>query len=74
MRLSVIVGDADFTSAPGKSQVTLDGVIQKHCLIADEEKGMVRRFKLSKIGTLMRGKKGLVTEDVFGVVVIKVLS
>lgn len=70
MRLSMIVGDKKDSNDPHKFIVTLDGEIQTVAIIADEEKGHVRRYKKTKLGTLMKGRAGLMTEDVYGVVKI----
>lgn len=70
MRLSMIVGDKKDSNEPHKFVVTLDGVVQTVAVIADEEKGHVRRYKKTKLGTFMKGRKGLITEDVYGVVKI----
>lgn len=73
MRLSMIVGDRTDSNKQHSFDVFLDGVKQTQYLIADEEKGMVRRYKRTKMGTLMRGRTGLVlvTEDIYGVVKIE---
>ena len=70
MRLSMIVGDKKDSSEPHKFVVTLDGKVQTVAIIADEETGHVRRYKKTKLGTLMKGRCGLLTEDVYGVVKI----
>mgnify|MGYP006314755481 FL=1 len=70
MRLSMIVGNKKDPDEPHKFVVTLDGIIQTVAIIADEEKGHVRRYKKTKLGTLMKGRKGLITEDLYGVVKI----
>ena len=70
MRLSMIVGDKKDSDELHKFVVTLDGIIQTVAIIADEEKGHVRRYKKTKLGTLMKGRKGLITEDLYGVVKI----
>jgi len=71
MRLSMIVGDRTDSSEPHQYVIYLDGVKQTLCVIADEEKGMVRRYKRTKVGTIMRGRTGLVTEDIYGKVKIE---
>lgn len=70
MRLSMIAGDKKDSNEPHKFVVTLDGVVQTLAIIADEEKGHVRRYKKNKLGILMKGRNGLITEDLFGVVKI----
>lgn len=70
MRLSMVAGDKNTAERPQDYIVTLDGVKQTHCLIADEEKGFIRRYKKTKMGTLVSGRTGLITEDKQGVVVI----
>ena len=70
MRLSMIVGDKTDSKEPHKFEIKLDGVVQCVCIIADEEKGHVRRYKKTKLGTLMKGRKGMITEDLYGLVKI----
>lgn len=57
-------------NAPQDYIVTLDGVKQTHCIIADDVQGFIRRYKKTKMGTLVGGRTGLITEDLKGVVVI----
>jgi hypothetical protein len=71
MRLSIIVGDHSDAFDARNYDVFLDGEKQTVCLIADEEKGMVRRYKRNAIGMLSKGRNGLIVEDLKGVVVIK---
>lgn len=71
MRLSIIVGDHTDDKETSKYDVFLDGEKQTVCLIADEEKGMVRRYKRNRLGMLSKGRNGLIVEDLHGVVVIK---
>lgn len=70
MRLSMIVGDKTDSPEPHKYDVKLDGVEQRFCIIADEEKNYVRRYKTTRLGIVMAGRNGLLTEDVYGVVTI----
>ena len=69
MRLSMVAGDKNTAERPQDYFVTLDGVKQTHCLIADDEKGFIRRYK-TKNGLVICGRNGLITEDLTGVVVI----
>lgn len=70
MRLSMVAGDKNTAERPQDYIITLDGVKQTVCLIADEERGFIRRYKKTKFGTLVKGRTGLITEDLTGVVVI----
>lgn len=74
MRLSMVVGDRTDSKTPHIFDVFLDGIKQTHCVIADEELGMVRRYKKTKLGTLMHGRTGFMTEDKKGVVKIVLKS
>jgi hypothetical protein len=66
----MIVGDRTDSTEPHLYTVTLDGEVQTVAVIADEEKGHVRRYKKNKLGILMKGRNGLITEDLYGVVKI----
>ena len=70
MRLSMVAGDTNTEERPQDYIVTLDGVKQTVCIIADEERGYIRRYKKTKMGTLVKGRTGLITEDLTGVGVI----
>jgi len=70
MRLSMVAGDKNTAERPQDYIVTLDGVKQTVCLIADEEKGFIRRYKKNQFGLLIKGREGVITEDLKGVVVI----
>lgn len=71
MRLSIVVGDYTDAKDTANYDVFLNGEKQTVCLIADEEKGMVRRYKRNALGMLSKGRNGLIVEDLKGVVVIK---
>lgn len=71
MRISVIAGDPDRVMNPVDYSVTLDGVEQSDCLVADADKGMILRYKRNKMGLFSMtrdGKKD--TEEEHGTVVI----
>lgn len=70
MRLSMIVGDKTDSKEPHEFEIKLDGVVQTVAIIADEENGHVRRYKKNGLGLTMKNRKGLITEDVYGVVKI----
>lgn len=70
MRLSIVAGDKNTAERPKDYIVTLDGVKQTACIIADEERGFIRRYKKDKFGMFMKGRTEIITEDLFGVVVI----
>ena len=72
MRISVIAGDPDHVMNLVDYRVTLDGVEQRDCLVADADKGMILRYKRNKMGLFSvtrDGKKD--TEEVQGTVVIE---
>ena len=72
MRISVIAGDPDRVMNLVDYSVTLDGVEQCDCLVADADKGMILRYKRNKMGLFSvtrDGKKD--TEEVQGTVVIE---
>ena len=50
MRLSMVAGDTNTEERPQDYIVTLDGVKQTVCIIADEERGYIRRYKKTKFG------------------------
>lgn len=70
MRLSIVAGDTNTEERPQDYIVTLDGVKQTVCIIADEERGYIRRYKKDKFGMFMKGRTKIITEDLYGVVVI----
>lgn len=70
MRLSMVAGDKNTAERPQDYIVTLDGVKQTACIIADEERGFIRRYKKTKFGMFMKGRTEIITEDLYGVVVI----
>lgn len=70
MRLSMVAGDKNTEERPQDYIVTLDGVKQTACIIADEERGFIRCYKKTKMGTLVKGRTGLITEDKHGLVII----
>ncbi len=72
MRLSVLQGDPSYTPNARQYNVKLDGVLQTHCIIADDENGYVLRYKKTPIGTLCKDRGGkFKTEEIFGNVVIE---
>lgn len=72
MRLSVLQGDPLYTPNARQYNVTLDGVLQTHCIIADDENGYVLRYRKNAIGTLSKDRFGKFrTEEIFGNVVIE---
>lgn len=79
MRLSTIEGDAGYAEwcemiTDEKSPaVYLDGVVQKHCFVADEERGEIVRAKVSEKGRIVadHGTGEVLTEAVFGEVKIE---
>ena len=74
MRISVIAGDPDRVMNPVDYRVTLDGVVQRDCLVADANEGMVLRYKRNKMGLLCASRNGKIdTETVHGNVVIEYL-
>ena len=71
MRISVIAGDPNKVCNPQDYKVTLDGVEQRDCLVADADKGMVLRYKRNKFGMLCVTRNGEIdSETVHGTVVI----
>ena len=75
MRISVIAGDPDRVMNPVDYRVTLNGVEQRDCLVADADKGMILRYKRNRMGLLSvtrDGKKD--TEELHGNVVIEYAS
>ena len=70
MRLSMVAGDKNTAERPQDYIVTLDGVKQTACIIADEERGFICRYKKDKFGMFMKGPTEIITEDLYGVVVI----
>jgi len=50
MRISVIAGDPDRVMNPVDYRVTLNGVEQRDCLVADADKGMILRYKRNRMG------------------------
>lgn len=72
MRLSVLQGDPAYTPNARDFNVTLDGVLQTHCIIADDENGYILRYKKTPIGLLSKDRSGkFKTEEIFGNVVIE---
>lgn len=65
------MGDRTDAKDTANYDVFLNGEKQCVCLIADEEKGMVRRYKRNMLGILCKGRNGLITEDLYGKVEIK---
>ena len=52
--------------------VYLDGVKQNHVIMADEEKGLLKRHPVCAAGNLVMEDEGFKVEDLKGVVVIKI--
>lgn len=72
MRISIVCGDKDFINDGKNYSVTLDGVKQTHCIMADSDKGVVQRYKLNRYGVVTVNRQGkTLTEVVYGSVVIK---
>ena len=72
MRISVIAGDPDRVMNPVDYRVTLDGVEQRDCLVADADKGMVLRYKRNRMGLFYANRQGeMETEELHGNVVIE---
>ena len=72
MRISVIAGDPNRVMNPRDYKVTLDGVEQRDCLVADTNKGMVLRYKRNRMGLLYANRQGkMETEELHGNVVIE---
>ena len=58
MRISVLKGDPDYTEHGGSFNVTLDGVVQTVCVIADSDKGEIVRYKLNAMGLPSKDRSG----------------
>ena len=67
-RLDVTTMPQEFTR---KFDVTLNGVRQRYCVIADVTKGFVVRYTTGLFGALVRGRNGVFkTHTIYGVVTI----
>lgn len=59
MRISVIAGDPDRVMNPVDYRVTLNGVEQRDCLVADADKGMILRYKRNRMGLFSVTRVGI---------------
>ena len=67
-RLDVTTMPQEFTR---KFDVTLNGVKQRHCVIADVKEGYVVRYRMGLFGAPVMGRNGVFkTHTVYGVVTI----
>ena len=66
--------DPDFVTDPKIFTVKLDVIVQKHCIVADSDKGLVLRYKTNKLGMFQKARNGkqFLTEQINGVVEITV--
>lgn len=71
MRISVIAGDPNWVMNTQDYCVTLDGVEQRDCLVADADNGMILRYKRNRMGLFSVTRDGKIdTEELRGTVVI----
>ena len=75
MRISIIQGHPDFVADGKRYVVKFDGVLQRDCVIADSDAGLIVRYKRNKVGLLCKGRtKKFETETLYGDVSIERMS
>lgn len=73
MRISILKGDPNFVANGKDYIVTINDKKQDSCIIADEDKGLIIRYKKTKLGTMCRARNGkLATEAIYGNVAISI--
>lgn len=73
MRLTTDKNDPDYNVFKNAwAKVYLDDVEQRFCLMADEERGVIKRYKTSENGKILFQNDTYVTELVYGKVKILV--